>query len=47
MNGAFESPARMILSDVAVMEMALAADRIILPIMEVSGGIWILENVGR
>jgi len=28
------------------MEMALAADRIALPIMEVSGGIWILENVG-
>jgi len=29
------------------MEMALAHDRIILPIMEVSGGIWILENVGQ
>jgi Tol biopolymer transport system component len=43
----FESPARMILPDVATMEMALAADRIILPIMEVSGGIWILENIGR
>ncbi|MBO0725116.1 MAG: PD40 domain-containing protein [Blastocatellia bacterium] len=43
----FESPARMILPDVGTMEMALAADRIVLPIMEVSGGIWILENVGR
>ncbi|HZF38138.1 MAG TPA: hypothetical protein VE715_04910, partial [Blastocatellia bacterium] len=43
----YESPARMILPDVATMEMALAADRIVLPIMEVSGGIWILENVGR
>jgi Tol biopolymer transport system component/DNA-binding winged helix-turn-helix (wHTH) protein len=43
----FESPARMVLPDVAIMEMALAADRIVLPIMEVSGGIWILENVGR
>jgi Tol biopolymer transport system component len=43
----FESPARMILPDVAIMEMALAADRIVLPIMEVTGGIWILENVGR
>src|SRR5215510_9504244 len=43
----FESPAQMILPDVATMEMALAADRIVLPIMEVSGGIWILENVGR
>src|SRR5262245_12021616 len=43
----FESPSRMILPDVGVMEMALAADRIVLPITEVSGGIWILENVGR
>ena len=43
----FESPAHMILPDVGIMEMALAADRIILPIMEVSGGIWILENVER
>ncbi len=43
----FESPSRMILPEVSVMEMALAADRIVLPIMEVSGGIWILENVGR
>jgi Tol biopolymer transport system component/DNA-binding winged helix-turn-helix (wHTH) protein len=43
----FESPSRMILPEVSIMEMALAADRIVLPIMEVSGGIWILENVGR
>jgi Tol biopolymer transport system component/DNA-binding winged helix-turn-helix (wHTH) protein len=43
----FESPARMILPDVATMEMALAGDHLVLPIMEVSGGIWILENVGR
>ena len=41
----FESPAQMILPDVTVMEMALSADRLILPIMEVSGGIWVLENV--
>jgi len=43
----FESPTRMILPQVNIMEMALAADRIVLPIMEVSGGIWILENVER
>ncbi|HZS03591.1 MAG TPA: winged helix-turn-helix domain-containing protein [Blastocatellia bacterium] len=43
----FESPGQMIEPDVTVMEMTLSADRIILPIMEVSGGIWILENVGR
>lgn len=44
---AFESPAQMILPDVTVMEMTLSADRLILPIMEVSGGIWILENLER
>ncbi|HKX31448.1 MAG TPA: winged helix-turn-helix domain-containing protein, partial [Blastocatellia bacterium] len=43
----FESPARMILADVRILEMSLTADRIILPIMEVSGGIWILENVEK
>jgi Tol biopolymer transport system component/DNA-binding winged helix-turn-helix (wHTH) protein len=43
----FESPAQMVLPEVGVMEMALAPERIVLPIMEVSGGIWILENVGR
>jgi len=41
----FESPGQMILSNVRYMEMALAADRLVLPIMEVSGGIWILENL--
>jgi hypothetical protein len=43
----FESPSQMILPDVITMEMALAADRLILPIMEVAGSIWILENVER
>lgn len=42
---AFENPGQMILPDVLTMEMALTADRLILPIMEVSGGIWILENL--
>jgi hypothetical protein len=37
----------MILTDVRTMEMTLSADRLILPIMEVSGDIWILENAGR
>ena len=40
-----ESPGQMILSDMRMMDMALAADRLVLPIMEVSGAIWILENV--
>jgi Tol biopolymer transport system component/DNA-binding winged helix-turn-helix (wHTH) protein len=44
---AFESPGQMILTDVRVMEMALSTDHLILPIMEVSGGIWILENLER
>lgn len=41
----FESPGQMILTDVRSMEMALSANRLILPVMEVSGGIWMLENV--
>jgi Tol biopolymer transport system component len=41
---AFETPRQMILLNRKTMEMALSADRLILPIMEVSGGIWILEN---
>jgi len=44
---AFQNPGQMILPDVGTMEMALAADKLILPITEVSGGIWILENLGR
>jgi len=44
---AFNSPSQMIMEDVRTMELALAADRLILPIMEVSGNIWILENVLR
>ena len=43
----FESPGRMVLPLLGRMEMALAADRLVLPIMEVSGSIWILENVDR
>ena len=41
---AFEGPGQMILLNRKTMEMALSTDRLILPIMEVSGGIWILEN---
>jgi Tol biopolymer transport system component len=43
----FESPGRMILPLVANMEMALSARRLILPIREISGNIWVLENVAR
>jgi serine/threonine protein kinase len=41
----FESPGRMVLPLLGRLEMALATDRLVLPIMEVSGSIWILENV--
>jgi dipeptidyl aminopeptidase/acylaminoacyl peptidase len=44
---AFESPTQMIMPNIVPMEMALTYDRLILPMMETSGGIWILENVDR
>jgi Tol biopolymer transport system component len=43
----FESPGRMVLPLLGRLELALAADRLVLPIMEVSGSIWVLENVDR
>lgn len=43
----FESPAQMVLPLLGRLEMALAADRLVLPITEVSGSLWILENVDR
>ena len=43
----FDSPGQMILPEVRIMEMALVSDRLILPIREVSGGVWILENIAR
>jgi len=43
----FESPGRMVLPLLGRLEMSLAADRLVLPIMEVSGSIWVLENVDR
>jgi Tol biopolymer transport system component len=41
----FDSPGQMVLDDVRFMEIALSANRLILPIMEASSGIWILENL--
>ncbi len=43
----FDSPGQMILEDVRIMELALATDRLVLPLMEVTGNLWILENVGQ
>ncbi len=43
----FESPSRMISPRIVPIELSLSADRLVVPIMEVSGSIWILENVNR
>jgi Tol biopolymer transport system component len=43
----FESSTQMIMPNIIQLEMALTSDRIILPMMETSGGIWVLENVDR
>jgi len=43
----FESPSQMIIPNIVQLEMALTSDRLILPMMETSGGIWVLENVDR
>ena len=41
----FESTTQMIIPNIIQLEMALTSDRIILPMMETSGSIWVLENV--
>jgi Tol biopolymer transport system component len=43
----FDSPGQMVLPTPALLELSLAVDRMVLPIMEVSGSIWILTNVDR
>ena len=43
----FESSAHMIMPNFVTMEMALTSDRLILPMTESSGGIWIMENVDQ
>jgi Tol biopolymer transport system component/DNA-binding winged helix-turn-helix (wHTH) protein len=41
----FESPTQMIMPNIVPMEMVLTHDKLVLPMMESSGGIWILENI--
>ncbi|MBS1794619.1 MAG: PD40 domain-containing protein [Acidobacteria bacterium] len=41
----FESPTQMIMPYIVPMEMVLTREKLILPMMETSGGIWILENI--
>jgi Tol biopolymer transport system component len=43
----FESPGRMIGPSVGSMGLSFTSDRIVLPLMEVSGSVWMLENVDR
>jgi len=43
----FESPGRMPSDYIAYAELGVAANRLVLPIMEVSGSIWMLENVDQ
>jgi serine/threonine protein kinase len=43
----FESPGRMPWDVIPYAELGVAANRLVLPIMEVSGNIWMLENVDR
>jgi Tol biopolymer transport system component/DNA-binding winged helix-turn-helix (wHTH) protein len=44
---AFESPGQMIFPDMGPLQISLTEDRLVVPIMQVSGSIWILENVDR
>jgi hypothetical protein len=45
---AFENPGHMIYPrSLGNLQMALAEDRLVVPIMQVSGNIWVLENVDR
>jgi len=43
----FENAAHMLMPNFVHMEIALTADRLILPMTESSGGIWIMENVDQ
>lgn len=41
----FENPTQVIMPNIVQLEMALTSDQLILPMMEASGGIWVLENI--
>jgi Tol biopolymer transport system component len=44
---AFESPSQMIFPRVMLADLGLSEDRLVLPLTQVSGNIWVLENVDR
>lgn len=41
----FESPGRMVSPNVFSLEISLSANRLILPILDVSGSVWMLDNI--
>jgi Tol biopolymer transport system component len=43
----YQSPAKGIWTDIGPMGMSLSADRLVLPIAEVTGSIWVLDGVDR
>jgi Tol biopolymer transport system component len=43
----YENLSRMIWDDMTIVGLGISSDRIVLPIMEASGGIWMLEDVDR
>lgn len=43
----FESTTHMLIPNIVQLEMALTSNRIIVPMMETSGSIWVLENIDR
>jgi hypothetical protein len=44
---AFESPSQMVFPRIAPLNIALTADRLFLNITEMSGSVWVVENVDR
>ena len=43
----FQNPAHLIFNSVAALDVSLCEDRLVLPITEVSGNIWMLQNVDQ
>jgi Tol biopolymer transport system component len=43
----FDSPNKLVLADLGAAEISLSADRLVLPIVEVTGNIWVLDGVDR
>jgi dipeptidyl aminopeptidase/acylaminoacyl peptidase len=43
----FENPSERVYSPVSTMELALTSDQMILPVVEATGAVWVLDNVDR